>query len=138
MSIEEKAIGRAVREALARLPPEALDIPTLVSISVKKRSESGSLAGLTRRITYERRFRLGPAGGREDEMTVQKIELYSEVLLQLSEMSRVAVVAHEIAHAWLNDNLRPEDSEEREMKSDELARSWGFGAELDALADETY
>ncbi len=72
-----------------------------------------------------------------EEVVVQRIELYLDILLQLSDRSKVAVVAHELAHAWLNDNVRPEQSKRREMESDELARKWGFGVELDALAKET-
>lgn len=59
------------------------------------------------------------------------------MMLQLSEMSRVAVVAHELAHARLNDNVAPDDSATREEECDALAEEWGFGDELKALADET-
>jgi hypothetical protein len=129
-------IRRAVDEALARLPPEASHIPTLRSISSRKTSENGSLAGLTRRITYERTVRFGLGTTRTDEVVLQKIELYVDLMLQLSEMARVAVVAHELAHAWLNDNVAPDDSASREEECDALAAKWGFGAELQALADE--
>gem|GEM_PF-1361447 len=137
LDVRGAAIRMAVDEALARLPIEALDIPTLRSITSKKASEGGSLAGLTRRITYERTIRLG-AAKTKDDVVVQRIELYRDIMLQLSERSRVAVVAHELAHAWLNDNVGPEDSNRREEESDALTRKWGFGKELEALEDETY
>lgn len=138
LDVKDAAIRRAVDEALARLPPEASVIPTLRLIASKKTSEGGSLAGLTRRIIYERRIYTGPAKTEEAETVVQRIELYRDIMLQLSEMSRVAVVAHELAHAWLNDNVGPEDSKKREEESDALARKWGFARELEALEDETY
>jgi hypothetical protein len=137
LDVRGTAIRVAVDEALAKLPPEASGIPTLRSITSKKTSEGGSLAGLTRRITYERTIRLGPAKTEEYEIVVQRIELYRDIMLQLSERSRVAVVAHELAHAWLNDNVGPEDSAMREEECDAQAEKWGFGDELKALADET-
>jgi hypothetical protein len=136
LGIRGAAIRLAVDEALARLPPEASRIPTLRSISSRKTSESGSLAGLTRRITYERTVRFGFGKSRTDEEVVQKIELYMDLMRQLSERARVAVVAHELAHAWLNDNVAPDDSAAREEECDALAEKWGFGVELRALADE--
>jgi hypothetical protein len=135
--VRHKAIRAAAVEALRRLPAEALNIPTLISITEKGASKDGTLAGLTRRTTYEKGFLLA-GSGRTEEVVVQRIELYRDILLQLSERSRVAVIAHELAHAWLNDNVRPDDSKEREAESDGLATSWGFGGELAALANETY
>ncbi len=134
--VSNRAVRHALNETLSRLPASATNIPTLASITAKGTSKTGTLAGLTRRITYERRAFLGPSSWNE-EVVVQRIELYVDILLQLSERARVAVVAHELAHAWLNDNVRPEESRRREAESDELARKWGFGGELDALADET-
>jgi len=49
----------------------------------------------------------------------------------------VAVMAHELAHAWLNEHLRPEASKTREDDADMLAEMWGFEAELAALAEQT-
>ncbi len=137
VDVRGAAVRLAVDEALTRLPPEASDVPTLRLITSKKTSEGGSLAGPTRRITYERTVRFGLGKTRTDEVVVQKIELYLDMMLQLSEMSRVAVVAHELAHAWLNDNVAPDDSATREEECDALAEEWGFGDELKALADET-
>ncbi len=49
----------------------------------------------------------------------------------------MGVIAHELAHAWLNEHSYPEDSTKREREADELARSWGYGEYLDALAAES-
>ena len=136
IGIKEPAIRAAVNEALARLSPHT-SIPTLEAIVSRKRSSERSLGGLTKRTTYERTFRLSSGETRNDEVVVQRIELYSEILLQLSEKSRLGVVAHELAHAWLNDNIGPEESKLREEMADSLARRWGFGEELSALAEET-
>lgn len=55
---------------------------------------------------------------------------------ELSDLAATAVIAHELAHAWLNEHVRPEESKEREREADALARRWGFGPELDALDGE--
>ena len=68
---------------------------------------------------------------------VQRITFYSELLDEISDDSAVGVIAHELAHAWLNEYHKPEDSRNREKEADELARRWGYGKYLDALAAET-
>lgn len=68
---------------------------------------------------------------------VQSITFYTDLLEQLSEKASVGVIAHELAHAWLNEHVSPEESQVREREADELARSWGFGKNLDALDLET-
>jgi hypothetical protein len=66
----------------------------------------------------------------------QSITFYSALFNALSDKAATAVIAHEMAHAWLNEHARPEESAKREKEADNLARDWGFGAELDALDDE--
>ena len=66
----------------------------------------------------------------------QTITFYSDLMKALSDEAAEAIIAHELAHAWLNEHVRPEESKEREAAADILARKWGFGPELDALDDE--
>ena len=66
----------------------------------------------------------------------QTITFYTSLLDALSDPAATAVIAHELAHAWLNEHVRPEESREREREADALAREWGFGPELDALDQE--
>ena len=66
----------------------------------------------------------------------QTITFYSSLLDELSDLAATAVIAHELAHAWLNEHVRPEESRRREREADDLARAWGFGPELDALDRE--
>ena len=66
----------------------------------------------------------------------QTMTFYSRLFDSLSDSAAVAVIAHELAHAWLNEHLVPEESKGREKEADRLARRWGFGPELDALDRE--
>ncbi len=65
------------------------------------------------------------------------ITFYSSLLERLSDDSVMAVMAHELAHAWLNEHIGPEASMRREDDADMLAEMWGFTKELAALAEET-
>lgn len=67
----------------------------------------------------------------------QTITFYSDLLDEISDRSAIGVVAHELAHAWLNEHIRPEASGKRESEADDLAREWGYGEYLAALASET-
>ena len=66
----------------------------------------------------------------------QTITFYSSLLDALSDPPATAEIAHELAHAWLNEHVRPEESTEREREADALARKLGFGPELNALDRE--
>jgi predicted SprT family Zn-dependent metalloprotease len=66
-----------------------------------------------------------------------EITFYSSLLDKLSEDSVVAVMAHELAHAWLNEHVGPEASKQREEDADMLAEMWGFESEIQALESET-
>jgi len=58
------------------------------------------------------------------------------MLYQLSDEAVIAVIAHELAHVWLNEHVRPEESKKREREADELVSRWGFARELRALDHE--
>lgn len=66
----------------------------------------------------------------------QTITFYSDLLDALSDRAAEAVVAHELAHAWLNEHRGAQESKARETEADQLARGWGFGPELAALDRE--
>lgn len=68
----------------------------------------------------------------------QTISFYSGLLGELSDQAATGVIAHELAHAWLNEHTGPDESKAREREADLLARRWGFGADLDALDAEAY
>ena len=109
-------------------PPGAVPRITSVRSITLSRRPTKTTVGLTR---YSRvRYFLVLSRPR------QTITFYSSLLEALSDSAATAVIAHELAHAWLNEHVRPEESRERERDADALARDWGFGPELDALDRE--
>jgi len=118
---------RLFSEANTRPPSDVPRITTVRSITLSKRPTKTTV-GLPR---YSRvRYFLVLSRPR------QTITFYSSLLDALSDPAATAVIAHELAHAWLNEHVRPEESREREGEADALAREWGFGPELDALDKE--
>ena len=96
----------------------------------------GNLPGVVGLTTYV----IGgyaPSGVTKVEPKAHTITFYTELLDQLSDKAVMAVMAHELAHAWLNEHVRPEASAAREEDADMLAEMWGFGPELEALSAET-
>ena len=123
-----------LRSALARIPKDVLPIRTVARVNLSKRSTNREFAGLTK-YRYPVKEQNQEHAGRFD-VGRQTITLYTELLDQLSDGAALAVVAHELAHAWLNEHKVPEESESREKEADDLARRWGFGRELAALNRE--
>ncbi len=123
---KDKRFRRLFEGSVSRLPREATVFRTLKLVSLSKRPTK-TMVGLTRysRVRY---FLLS--------RPKQTITFYAVLLDALSDEAATAVIAHELAHVWLNEHVRPEESKEREREADALARRWGFGAELDALDRE--
>jgi Zn-dependent protease with chaperone function len=122
----DRRFRRLFAEAAMRPPPDVPPIKTVRLVQLSKRPTKTTV-GLTR---YSRvRFFLLTHPR-------QTITFYFSLFDALSERAAVAVIAHELAHAWLNEHERPEESRNREMEADDLARKWGFGPELDALDRE--
>lgn len=118
---------RLLAQALTRVPVTAPRIRTVRSISLSARPTKQTV-GMTRFSFVDS----APGVPRAR----QKITFYSQLLDELSERAALGVIAHELAHAWLNEHASPEQSKGREKEADDLAREWGFGPELDALDDE--
>ncbi len=124
ISSPDRRFTKLFREASRRPPANIPRITTVRSVSLSRR-QTKTMVGLTR---YSRvRFFLVLSRPR------QTITFYSSLLGALSDQAATAVIAHELAHAWLNEHVRPEESRDREKEADLLAREWGFGSELDAL-----
>jgi len=78
-----------------------------------------------------------PNGVAREESGCHTITFYTNLMDKLTDRAVVAVMAHELAHAWLNEHLRPEASKTREDDADMLAEMWGFDGKLAALAEQT-
>jgi SprT-like family len=118
---------RLFKDALVRPPATVPRITTVRAVALSNHRASKTV-GLTRYSTS--RFLLVLARPK------QTITFYSDLLDALTDGAAEAVIAHELAHAWLNEHVKPEESSERESEADRLAREWGFGQELDALNKE--
>ena len=119
--------------ALSRIPPGTPPIRSIRKVRLRKRGSLEGLVGLTRFLMADYKTR----GADVDELGRHIVTFYTGLLSQLSDPSVVAIIAHELAHAWLNEHVRPEESRRREREADILAEKWGFGEELATLASET-
>jgi Zn-dependent protease with chaperone function len=130
LTAKDTRLAALLNRALSKYPNFAEPIKSVVEVGMKRRGEMKGLVGLTTYccVTADRNS-VRPA--------TQKMTFYSELLDEISDDSAVGVIAHELAHAWLNEHLRPEQSKAREEEADALARRWGYGTYLDALAAET-
>jgi len=123
---KDRRFRRLFVEATER-PPD--DTPKIVTVRVVRTSKrpTKTMVGLTRYSRVRFFFHSHPR---------QTITFYSYLFDALSDPAGIAVIAHELAHAWLNEHVEPEESRNREEEADDLARRWGFGPELDALDRE--
>lgn len=126
LKARDRRFRRLFTETAMRPHPEVPKITTIREVSLSRRRTRNTV-GLTRYSRVRYFLRTHPT---------QTITFYSFLLGSLSEPASVAVMAHELAHAWLNEHVVPEESKKRELEADELAREWGFSRELDALNRE--
>jgi len=120
--------------AVSRIPPETSPILSVTSVRLRKRGSLEGLVGLTKYVIAGYKIK---GRGKVRSIGRHILTFYSSLLGQLSDESIVAIMAHELAHAWLNEKVKPEESQAREKEADTLAKRWGFGAELKSLASET-
>ncbi|HZW85454.1 MAG TPA: hypothetical protein VFE91_06095 [Nitrososphaerales archaeon] len=122
MKANNNRFVRLFRQAVTRPPETVPRITTLRLVQLSGRKTHYTV-GLTK---YSERH--GSAAEAR-----QTITFYAKLLAQVSDPAATGVIAHELSHAWLNEHVRPEQSRGREEEADRLARSWGFGTEMDAL-----
>jgi Zn-dependent protease with chaperone function len=127
LSARDPRFSRLFSEAVGRPPRGAPRITTVRSVTLSRRP-TRTTVGLTRYSKVRYFLVLS--------RPQQTITFYASLLDALSDSAAMAVMAHELAHAWLNEHLVPEESRKREHEADALGRKWGFGPELDALDKE--
>jgi hypothetical protein len=125
-----------IAEALSRFPKGVQPLRSVSRIQLRKRGRMKELVGLTTYCCVELEDNSKRQSAQKADAT-QIITFYSELLDQLSDSAAIGVIAHELAHAWLNEYVSPEASEKREGEADDLARRWGYGRYLDALEAES-
>lgn len=127
IEVGDERFLRLLELTITKIPKTVTPLHSLKRVKLVERSRKEGLVGLTTYCCVEED---GEASG------TQRVSFYKDLLRQLSDSAAVAVLAHELAHAWLNEHRHPEESPGREKEADELARQWGFGPELDALDSE--
>jgi len=127
LEISDPALLRLFSDALSKIPSDVPPLRSVTSMRLRRRGNMRGVVGLTW---------CGVRYGRSDTGVTQTITFYTDLLYELSDRARTAVIAHELAHAWLNEHERPEQSREREREADEVARGWGFGGDLAQLDEE--
>ena len=122
-----------LHECLHRIPNSGRPVRLRTEIRLRKRGTLPGVVGLTTFFVEG----YAPNGIAREESGTHTITFYTNLMDKLTDRAVVAVMAHELAHAWLNEHLRPEASEAREDDADMLAEMWGFDEELAALAEQT-
>ena len=122
-----------LHECLHRIPSSGRPVQLRTEVRLRRR---GTLPGVVGLMTYYVEG-YAPNGVAREESGAHTITFYTNLMDKLTDRAVVAVMAHELAHAWLNEHLRPEASEAREDDADMLAEMWGFEEELAALAEQT-
>ena len=121
---------------VSRIPRSRPPVRSVRAVCFRKRSTVKGIVGLTKYSFVEYKVK-GADEWRVPNLGKHTVMFYTELLNQLSDEAAIAVMAHELAHAWLNEYVRPEQSERREKEADALAHEWGFEHELHALEAET-
>ncbi|MCZ6613533.1 MAG: M48 family metalloprotease [Thaumarchaeota archaeon] len=135
--IHDNRLKNLILQTLDNMPPDGLDISSLESIQLSDLSPTETLAALTTHSSFDVTIRNDEGNEWDEIRSRQKITFYLDILNNLSDLAVKAIIAHEIAHAWLNEHVKPESSQQREKDSDDLARKWGFTEELLELENET-
>jgi len=132
MKIEERRYATLFTQCISKIPGTAAPISLETTIRLRKRGTLPGVVGLTTFLLDGFKSKRGRVSGGAHTVT-----FYSGLMSQLTDKAAMAVMAHELAHAWLNEHVQPEASDQREEDADILAEMWGFGPELEALASET-
>jgi hypothetical protein len=133
VDIDNPRYGMLLQQCVSRIPKSGRPIQLETRIRLRSRGSLPGVVGLTTFLVEGYSSR----GSKRGAVGLHTVTFYSQLLNQLSDKAVMAVMAHELAHAWLNEHIRPEASKRREEDADVLAEMWGFEPELVALSEET-
>jgi len=133
LALEDSRLSYLFLRCLSRIPKSGSPIRLDTQIMIRKRGTLPGVVGLTKFTVSG----YASQGGRAEPSGLHTITFYTGLMSRLSDDAIVAVMAHELAHAWLNEHVGPEASKQREEDADLLAEMWGFAPELAALSAET-
>jgi hypothetical protein len=130
--INNPRFGLLLQQCLWRISKAGVPIQLETRIRLQRRGTLPGVVGLTTFLVEG----YSNGGSKKGPVGQHTVTFYTQLLNQLSDKAVLAVMAHELAHAWLNEHIRPEASRRREEDADLLAEMWGFGPELAQLAEE--
>jgi len=133
VNIDNPRYGMLLHQCVSRIPKSGIPIQLETRIRLKSKGSLPGVVGLTTFLVEGYSSR----GSKRGAIGLHTVTFYTRLLSQLSDKAVMAVMAHELAHAWLNEHIRPEASKRREEDADLLAEMWGFEPELRALSEET-
>jgi len=133
MKVQNPRYRTLLHECLDRIPNSGRPVQLRTEIRLRRQGTLPGVVGLTTFCVEG----YAPNGIAREEEGAHTITFYTHFMDKLTDRAVVAVMAHELAHVWLNEHLRPEASKTREDDADMLAEMWGFEAELAALAEQT-
>ncbi len=136
VEVDDQRLFALLINVVSRIPKTRSPIRSVRAIFFRKSSSVKGIVGLTKYSFVEYKVR-GANEWRVPDLGMHTVTFYTRLLNQLSDEAVMAVIAHEFAHAWLNEYVRPAQSQKREKEADDLARDWGFEHELHALEHET-
>jgi Zn-dependent protease with chaperone function len=136
VEVEDQRLFALLINVVARIPDTRPPIRSVRTICFRKRSRVKGIVGLTKYSFVEYKVK-GANEWRVPDIGRHTVTFYTMLMKQLSDEAVMAVIAHEFAHAWLNEYVRPAQSRRREREADDLAREWGFEHEIHALEAET-
>ncbi len=133
VKIEDPRYLQLLAECLHKIPKDGHPIRLRTEVRLRRRGILPGVVGLTK-FSVEA---YAPRGIAIEPSGAHTVTFYSSLLEKLSDKAVMAVMAHELAHAWLNEHVRPEASKLREEDADMLVQMWGLESELEALEAET-
>jgi Zn-dependent protease with chaperone function len=133
VNVDKPRYRALLHQCLERIPESGRPVRLQAEVRLRRHGTLPGVVGLTT-------FCVGgyaPNGVAAEDSGAHTITFYTHLMDRLSDEAVLAVMAHELAHAWLNEHLCPEASKAREDDADMVAEMWGFESELAALAAET-
>jgi predicted SprT family Zn-dependent metalloprotease len=110
LNFQEERYLHLFLHTVSQIPTSGRPICSVAEVRLRKRGTLPGLVGLTTYLINEG-YQTNLNGVRPSDRHV--VTFYGTLLNKLSDEAVEAVMAHELAHAWLNEHIGPEASKQR-------------------------